>query len=1078
MSTIEAIDMYLLSLKIRQAVLGEKHACIIQTQTVIARTYEKLALTVEASKYYSLVVQLSQTVLGMFSSLATHCAKAYLTCTTTVTTTTRTGTTTQKEEILKYLISAEKHKHGTAHESTIKYNKLLAQLYVDIHETRLAAAIYREVYRAYVELYGQFSEEVTKISETLTIVLHEESEREAIIQHFREAYEVAERTMQITDIRRIKVTIRMAEIYESLSELVLAEEIYVTLWSKIIEACRVERTTESYERKIQVTIYYVRFLRRYNRDAEAENILRGCWNEFKHEEINSEAIIIQLKIVGELMKDMGITETSHSIFSYIWGYFKRSKKQHYAEAASTAVLMVETSKDAHSHANTSTYESVFQEILETTTTTTVDVRTLETCQTLTTYYARQERWTDAIKVYEKLLTRLWPNLLTNRGVISLPKDFTLEAIHSGKFLAHYHARLGHNEEAENLYVYIYRATKSRYRIQDEIVWETCKTLVDFYESTNQIDKAIAVYELLVKDYNSALGASHKATIRALYTVAEFCAKHKKNAEHWYMQIIASLNKRSDVCHADGMRAATILAELYYSQKKWNEAQKIYAVLWQTLIKKGKQLEMTVDYVRTLYERYFYILDKEIKLKYSDLRQITIQYKEACTKFFGAHAEITIEAMFRLAEVCERSEEHKHEAITLYEQAIKITKTTTTTTTMTTTILTLLTISKRRLTHLYVTNTSSSTEYAQKAVTVSFEHYQEIKNQHGCSHETTITTLKEFVLLCKKHESEHSRTVALVALRDLIIEIITKERNSKRLSETGASIASIYILAGYTDKGWELLHQLRLRIIVGDVKLNESLGIKSEQSFDRLSYVFLVSFEEALKGSKTIRFSEDMAGILTETLLYERYLKCVRSSSSFEVIVFHGAQLRSFLIAKKRQQQVQVLDDELYAIYEKNVGNVVKASQQIKLLFFHILLEELGKDMPDVHLKTAACIACNEHVLNLLKQAKYQEALELATCVYQFVNHHGGYHDAQNVTYGFDLSLSLAGRNVNIPKDNKLQPQLMTLSSTILTEILHASKSLKVEFARLEITRLNTLANLMGEQQKWDDLEVSSYPTLS
>ena len=208
-SITEALEMYRLALSVRKTVLSETHEAVIQSLIVIASTYEKISMTLEASEYYYQASKLSQTDTAKYSTISSSCAEKYITCTRSITTTTRTETINRKEEMLKTIITLHKHHHGASSEVTIRYSKILAQLYTEIQETTLAARIYREVYEACVELYGEYHSETTSVSHSLTVVLQRESRYEDVLVYVKSSYWRSLETMEVIDIRRIQITVRL-----------------------------------------------------------------------------------------------------------------------------------------------------------------------------------------------------------------------------------------------------------------------------------------------------------------------------------------------------------------------------------------------------------------------------------------------------------------------------------------------------------------------------------------------------------------------------------------------------------------------------------------------------------------------------------------------------------------------------------------------------------------------------------------------------------------------------------------------------------------------------------------------------
>ena len=206
-SISEALTMHHLAVNVRKFVFTEHHETVLQSLITVATTYEKILLTTKASEYYFEISKLSRSVLDAYSDITITCAQAFLKCVKSITITKRTEIVTRKEEILQILINAHEHHHGHASEEVIKYKKILAELYTDIHETTLAIEMYKEVYEACVERYGEFHSETTTVSRGLVVVLQREARYEDVLVYVRTSFTAAERTMDIADVRRIAITV-------------------------------------------------------------------------------------------------------------------------------------------------------------------------------------------------------------------------------------------------------------------------------------------------------------------------------------------------------------------------------------------------------------------------------------------------------------------------------------------------------------------------------------------------------------------------------------------------------------------------------------------------------------------------------------------------------------------------------------------------------------------------------------------------------------------------------------------------------------------------------------------------------
>lgn len=870
------------------------------------------------------------------------------------------------------------------------------------------------------------------------------------------------------------------EIYEAHKELIKAEELIVTLWRQIAIACHTKRTIEVHERKIEVTLAYVKFLRRHSRYSEAENLLRGLWIEYETEDIHSESLIIWIKAIGEELNELRILDVAVTVFRAVWGFFKKIHKQYTVEATSVAISIAEitieirSQEESYTEESTYTSETILKEVYESTistkSTTEITKSTVRTCETLSSFYVRRERWSEAISVCHRVLKGLWPSF-EGGGKTSLPKGFTVEAIDMAIRIGHCHLHERQIEKAESIFVRVFHATKARLRIDDEQVSRCSRELILFYESTERSERAIEVYRQLWEEYSYTLGTTHTLTLEVLYHLGDLSVKYRqpKDAKDYYLKIYINLNRGNDFCHYGSLEAALALTRIYESEKHWTDAQKIYGCLWKTVITRTKEYSITSARVDEIYRNYFHILEHEVKVKYSVLRQTTIEFREVCTKAYGVRAEITVKATLRLAEIYERSEEHVHEAIQIYEETFKELHIFTKTTNITKTI----TAAKSRLTRLYVTHSSSSTEYTSRATTLYMEQFESTKLQYGCSHHITLTTLEELAGFYKTQKDQKIHSTLLRTLQGAVVDIVVKERDSRKLFDSSTKLARIYIAQGYTNEAYQLLEELRRQIISSDTRSTGSCGFRIDQQVDRRSFVFVATFEATLKGAKSVSFSEIMASFLMETILSEAYTQSLTQKVSFETTIVHGARLRYFRRSINHGQDSKI-DDELFEGFKRGIGSSVKNDKSVRF-FFNVLLEEIGRSQKDVHLVNLGFSSSTTAVHTLLEQSKFQEAIELASTVRRFIQTHRGYHHPENINTGFRIALYLAGRSAKKCPDQKLWQQQLDLSKTFVEEILEASREIHVDFTKMEIRQLNELVGLMGEVQNFKDLEVSPFP---
>ena len=527
-------------------------------------------------------------------------------------------------------------------------------------------------------------QEETSISEQITIVLKKGDKKTDVVEYEKDILDVS-MDFEVWDIRRIEMTIELAVSYEARSEFFLAEELYVTLWRRLTEQSHHSHHHHGMDihvHIINVVLEYVRFLQRRHRQEEASNVLICIWNEYDEYEFESETIYLRLKVVGEVMRSISLLSVAVSVFKKCLGWFKFHDKHEHAE--SCEVLISETMTEiirvtstttvSSTSTTTTTTETAIKELFESTMSrTTVTSETFSTCKSLTSYYVKREQWSQCIEVTKRSLLLVWKSIISGRGTIALPRDFGSEAIDIAITLAICYHRSHRYHEAEDIYVRIYRACRNSCYVHDERLTRSCTVLITFYEEHHNWNKMIEIYRELLVEYRKHLGKSHTTTIRTLYTLGALCADHGHGHAHeYYEEIITTLNHGSAICHQDALDAMLFMFKYHYESGHWHKLQAVCKTIWLTWKDQHQGYKnLKAEFIEVLYLRYRYVLEHHIHCEFSILRDLTIEYRNACIKIFGASATITLKASIELAQIYMKSEKHIHEAVSIYEEVSSV-----------------------------------------------------------------------------------------------------------------------------------------------------------------------------------------------------------------------------------------------------------------------------------------------------------------------------------------------------------------------------------------------------------------------
>ncbi|KAK2027356.1 hypothetical protein LX32DRAFT_694858 [Colletotrichum zoysiae] len=1092
----ETIEMHNLSLRVRHTCFGEKRRPYLQGLIILASLHRRQAEWAIASEFFHKASNLGQTILYKFSPLVVSCTHLFLTCTETLSFTERTTRATHREEMLKFMIEISKHEQGGRSDAVIKWRETLMKLYIDIKEEEAAMSTYRELHIIVTARFGKGSKNEIELAEKLsgmTVVLKAGDKKGVEIDRWRHLlFETAEE-LSLTDVRRINILVSLARDYEAKGHFIQAERLYVSIWRGILEACRTNATTELHVEKISIVIEYIHFLKRIKHNEEACNVMICVWAEYENQRLESETIMIRLKELGVVARSFGILSVSMNILKKVWGFYKERKTVESEEAISTTTLITEV------------VEEITETIVETKTSVTVvetatreiwdtnyqrcrqgktDRQFFKSCLAIINLYLKLENWAEAEAVIRKTLEITWKDVLSVDSKLTVEGELISERVRVAQRLAMCYRRQRQFERADEIYLRIYNACFSTFGAENILVFQSAEALVQFYEGFHRHEKVIEIYTKLLQHYRKHLSASHSMTVQVLYKLVAVHHKlGRKEAYDCYAEIVTLFSK--DGCyHGSALDAAIVVLNHYHSEQRWDELQEICVTLWNTFVHHNDEIKFNPEIVELIYERYRYVLECHAKAEFSVRYKITIEYLETAKKIFGTSAAIVTKASIALAEVCEDSSEHCHKSIDIYEDIIK--RSTTVNVVSETIVKTI----KKRLSKQYVivitANKLKTTTTIERAIEVSLEIYEQLKIEFGCWHEKTLSKLKEIVLMYKKMSNKEAYSSVTRVLQASIIEIITTVRVSVNLHAAAKTLASIYISAGMVQQGQDLLRQLRyLLLFPGFEGAEQGINIKVSGQPSKIYLVFLISFELALNGESktTYSFSELMADVLLEAVLYEQYMSVmstVTESTMIETIIEPAAHLRFVWESRGRKGFVSVLDKKLFSLFIARYGEFLgNQDSNVTFSFYEALLTEIGggiaADRGTMDLGLMSCKAAYTSVRRLMMhENNFSKADNVAKCALEFASAQRFYHQRNCHVWGFRLAEVLAGINVDNWKtaDTKQKENILSTSRHVIKHVLDAFKEAKIELASLRFEDISSLVHLLGEQKNLNELETT------
>ncbi|KAF2866793.1 hypothetical protein BDV95DRAFT_504119 [Massariosphaeria phaeospora] len=1079
----QAIDLHKLVGTVRRTIFTDNHPSVLQTYLAVATSYLLIANTTEAQKYFYLCTQISTKVLSDIHPLTLECATQFLTITESMGTSTRTEVTTRREEILLILIAAYERQYGSTSELVIQTRKLLVELYASINEEERAMEVYRLIQDATVQQYGRNSHQAQDVQGHLSVVLGK-GRGERTLDGYKESFfhddHDEEETVETFDIASVVAYLRRAESYASRKEVALSEKTYVELWQEVSSRCRGSLSVEWHEKNIEIATAYSQFLKTQKRSSEASAILTCVWQQYEHHQLAySENIVAHLTSIAKEMKSIGSYAQALSIFRHANSYYQnmhqeetnisREVSKQVSETSTELVKQSLVSSSTTTETTTiseSVYQDVFFSVIKSSKT--VESSTIALAKKLTARYMEQRNWTAAINIIHTTLQRTWSSFFANSiQDVSFASIFTQESIELVERVAECYLHTKQLEKVEDTYKRFFRATSVTQNVDKTIFEKSRSLLITFYDKHGHADSAISVYQDILVAYRTSLGPAHELTIQTLYNLARRCQSHPRNHPYWieyYLQVITTLNKDSDVCHKDALDAIIVVTETYWQDRRYAEAVVVYRVLWNTYTRNTKEHKVFSDakFVQKLYEHYYQCLE-ETKAGWATLYEVTKQYRDTSTITFGAESTVAVEATLALAQVSQRSEEHLSQAIALYEEASK-SKTTTTRTTVSD--------MRQALSSLYVrqlrsqSSSNYKSETIQRAMSMTQEQLTESISKYGYSHESSLASLKELAVL---YHRQQKTDVAVKSLTTAAADIVTKETSSQKQIESAAALSSSFLAIQQSSAAHSLVEELHRQIIAKDARS------ASKWSFDltktsRTALAFLASLQYNLRSDFSVTFAEIMSDLTMEYIYFEQFRTTLQNNESVKNILLAAAPLRYFLRRNKQADMVTVVEEQAVGLFAKrDAADLNTLSKESPRIFIIGILDYLGNGR-NKNFDRSVILASNESVTKLTKEKKFAEAYDLANLGFLYASKYDGYNGPRSISLGFKLASVLVGRDSEKTTDAPLRKKTLQLSNRIVKKILEISKKLDINFAQVQLYELSHLSGLLGEQQDYETLE--------
>ncbi|KAF7594203.1 hypothetical protein BBP40_009907 [Aspergillus hancockii] len=1061
--TPELLSYHSISTNVRRQIFTINNVATLQSTIFLAQLYRRLNFITEAVPLFHQVATIGRHLITT-RIIVMQMASTFLEMTTEKVTSSKTDIMANREEILLLLVDCYKAQYGHSSEKVITIMKQLVEHYEVTKEERKA----QEALVVIQSLSTSKQEVSHSTSEKLHVHLVNNGANGFTERGNTLGLDIEERDSVINAFLDIESKLQLAAKYSAEGYLELAERIYVEVWQHVAHESRTHHSAIWEERKMKSILLYSKFLQSQRREHECSSLLSSFWQDTERTSVTESSVSYFLEI-AKTMKTVGLSTMALAIFKQCSEYYQstsRTESTAYKEVQEsiqvTTSEVMQTTTSSTSIASETTLEEIIFEASSSITT--FNQASFTTTDKLVGLYISQHRWKDAIHVIKRVLHGVWPSLFApSLQDVTLPEESAESCVELAERLSNCYYSRRRSAKGQDIQLRVYRALRSGRDVEDKLRQRVVTALIRSLERGTETDLIINVYQELLKDYTDHYGADNTVVIKTLRTLA-LLTRPRPIFIDYYEQIIRTLNKGPQTCHPEAFEPLVIVATELWVQGRYQDALPHYRTVFATFSQQPKlnsKLEEQT-FVRELFTRYTHCL-RTVRTDYEILRRITLDYHSRCKAAFGATASITVQATLTLAKLSQESKQYELDAIALYEGLLN-TKSEGLDLEEISATLDSIYEDQAAVVSSATMHESISTAQMERTVKVLKKRISSVRETYGWAHEESLSQMKEMV-------SFHAKRKEIEAinqeLKEATKQILLSETSSAKLSAAAATIAASYITAGQTQKVTALREEVYRQVMLRDTSNSK------EVQFDlttkaRQSLIFLAQLEGTL-AHQSSGISDILASLTTEYVYFEEFRKDMKSKTSTVLsVTVSAARLYRFLITSNHQAAAASVFSDFMSYFVSTEGKRTKLTEtsQVEILV-RTLLDHFST-YESQSLVRSVGIMSNSHVTELLRARKYDLASDLSLASFRYISAHDEYRTPGILKLILSLGMTISGRGLS-GVDKVTYNKLIAISSIIIADAFRVIKELKIDMAQVDLTHLNSMIRLLGEQQNYQAL---------
>ena len=958
----------------------------------------------------------------------------------------------------------------------MRYAEELASFYLECAKYDQAAAVYRSIYETCGHVHGLHDERTAVYANALVKVLERRPGAESDIQRIREAIlNACEESLDLWHPSYLTNLMNLVDYYKHHHLWIEAEQKLRAYEKDSYESMKVNTTTRSMLVALgEIAVRLSGILLARNCQEEAQQVLIRFWThcepQLESDDLSSvdEALVCQIRKVAENLMQLRAFAEGVIILSKIQAWYLIMSQQ----TSEDAILVSQAlARCYRANLDNNRAEAVLEDLVKNLiglgeSKGDLTSASLRACFELASLHKSTERYASAVPICEQALGLCWPSIVDTESLEDKkPATQSDDIIRLATLLTWLYRASGIVLKAERM-----QGTLRRY-ICDILLADNTGDLQvadmfsDFNESLGLDDEALTFWKEVRLSYVHTLSHQHENSMRVAFHLARFHQKlDHDDGENILIEVINS-SEDAEVGKPKSLQleAIILLCEFYESRKKHSELRKWYLMLWSSFLNQRSENGLSGEQGLDIFQKYVAVL-LTLQENSSAIR-VAREMRSVFVAEFGHDDFYSIKAALELAALLEADASKREEAVDIYDDVRKMSirigeahadaKSS------------MIRRARERLAELL----ACRPELAHRAETLMVQAWEEASKLFGYTNEESISTLAQLIKFYQKAQSRKGTEMAFAKLEIAVRGIMTHQKDIQILFNSAEAIAKIYIELHAQHNALQLMRTIRDEFLVDLSVLHGSQQRPRDahKFLDRRCFVFILAVEAIVRGkSGTSLFTEIVSDLMVETCLYESWMRVLQAKETLEHRLSTGGELLNFLQRKGRQDEVSTITNEMWTVFQQDLSPGSPKSGVIWQLF-EICVNEMSQGKSSGTLVESAV----QVALDFYQSAKYREALDLAKWIISYVGQNGGFHHLGLTSIGLRLGLCFSSGLASAETSRAVVMGIDQLSTELMLSILCHGEQTETDFCNMQLTEVNILIALLGDQKKYQALEVST-----